>query len=260
MSFVLIFLFTYSLIAHAPILVIDSDEENQNSCDMKAAPDAISDGDLSAETMINILLINPQDYEPKERPRGIRKNYVCTLDVNKVSIAVAKSDDNGAYIKRGSPKRLYHVKVTGNEISVAQVKICNDAYYVNHRTTETQDNKNVLGARYKKEFVKADEVYELQRQYRVSKSNNGFSNIIVTIRKVEQEKIEDYYLLIYRWNDDCKINEENFVLERHGNAKKPHAPTYFRQNPSLMEKAKDALQSGSSCSNVYNRLTKEAKV
>ena len=56
----------------------------------------------TAQTILNILLKNPQDFELKSKPSGIRDNRVFTLNKNIVPVESAKVDDNGSYIYKGN--------------------------------------------------------------------------------------------------------------------------------------------------------------
>ena len=62
----------------------------------------------TAQTILNILLKNPQDFELKSKPSGILDNIVFTLNKNIVPVESAKADDNGSYIYKGNPKKFYH--------------------------------------------------------------------------------------------------------------------------------------------------------
>ena len=59
------------------------------------------------ETILNILLQNPEELNLKEKPSGIRENKMFTLDMREIPISSAEADDNGAYISKGSAKRLF---------------------------------------------------------------------------------------------------------------------------------------------------------
>lgn len=213
------------------------------------------DVDLSIDTIFNILLINPGDYEPKSKPMGIRHNYVCTLDLSKVSLDMARADDNGAYIRKGSPRKLYYVKVDDCEAEVTPAKAENGVYFIHERN----DDPTVIGSRYRKRFVAKTDVYELQRHYRVSKLND-FTHVIITVKRLDSSSINNYYMVLYKWNDGKDHAEDDFITERHGNAKKPHCGTYYRQDPQMLEKAKDLLTDGAGCSKAYFNLTKDVQV
>ena len=83
------------------------------------------------QSLINILLQNPEDFNLKQKPSGIRENKMFTLDMREIPISSAKADDNGAYISKG-----------------------NGVWYVNIR-----DSKN-----YRKEIGPANEIDELKQE------------------------------------------------------------------------------------------------
>ena len=49
------------------------------------------------QSLINILLQHPEDFNLKQKPSGIRENKMFTLDMREIPISSAKADDNGAY-------------------------------------------------------------------------------------------------------------------------------------------------------------------
>ena len=53
------------------------------------------------QSLINILQ-NLEDFNLKQKPSGIRKNKMFTLDMREIPISSAKADDNRAYISKGS--------------------------------------------------------------------------------------------------------------------------------------------------------------
>ena len=114
------------------------------------------------QSLINILLQNPEDFNLKQKPSGIRENKMFTLDMREIPISSAKADDNGAYISKGSVTKFYMYNEEGSRTSH---KDGNGVWYVNIR-----DSKG-----YRKEIVPANEIYELKREYHTSKSNPKFS-------------------------------------------------------------------------------------
>ena len=81
-------------------------EEETGAC----AGSSSSKGDDwdTAQTILNILLKNPQDFELNSKPSGILNNRVFTVDENVVSVESARAGHNGAYICKGNPKKYYH--------------------------------------------------------------------------------------------------------------------------------------------------------
>jgi len=203
------------------------------------------DGDAdTAQAILHVLLNSPEDMERTERPSGIRENFACTFKSSIVSMESAKCDDNGAYIHKGGPRRWYHI----NDTECLTCHLEDDDFYINERK----------GVKYRKKFVNKTQVYELTRTYRQNKNNQNFVQMFATARRADFETPLRYYFMSYHWTD--KEKEHIFVVSRHGNAKSPHASTYYRQNPSTKEKAVSLLQEGSSSGKVYRDLIQEAKV
>ena len=55
-------------------------------------------GETDHETILNVLLQNPNELNLKEKPSAIRENKLFTLDMREIPISSAEADDNGAYI------------------------------------------------------------------------------------------------------------------------------------------------------------------
>ena len=85
----------------------DISEEEETSVCAGSSSSKEDDWD-TAQTILNMLLKNPQDFELKSKLSGVRGNRVCTLDKNIVPVESAKADDNGSYISKENPKKFYH--------------------------------------------------------------------------------------------------------------------------------------------------------
>ena len=85
------------------------------------------------ETILNILLQNPEELNLKEKPSGIRENKMFTLDMREIPISSAEADDNSAYISKGSAKRLFHYNSEGSR---TVHKNENGAFYANVKTSK----------------------------------------------------------------------------------------------------------------------------
>ena len=186
----------------------------------------------------------------KERPVAIRSNMVFTLNKNIVPLDTARTDGNGAYTKSGCPKRFYHVVIEEGGISSCKAaQNDNGQFYVNERCSQVgeRNSSSVTGAKYKKNYVPLEEIYQIVRYYRVNKSNH-FEQILITLRHMVNNDIFDWYMVVYRWKSGKQ--KENFELPRHGNAKKPHCESYLRHDQSVFNIAKTSTDK-KSCSKVY---------
>ena len=227
---------------------------------------SISMGEMDkAEVIFNILINNPADFELKEKPYGIRKNFLCTLDSRIICVNDLKADGNGAYVHHGRPKRFYFVELEASN----HIKTCtvahkeNDSFYVNKRATDNE-GKTALSdigkrSRYNKQFVPKENVYELIRTYKKSKLN-PFIQMVATIQREDAAFPNPFYLLTYRWTDGADHKEDDFIVGRHGNASKPYVSPYYRQDQNMMGKAKSLIQTGISSSQAYRQLVNEAEV
>ena len=172
------------------------------------------------QSLINILPQNPEDFNLKQKPSGIRENKMFTLDMREIPLSSAKADDNGAYISKGTKFYMYN-----EEGSRTSHKDGNDVWYVNIRDSNCD----------RKEIVPANEIYELKREYHTSKSNPKFSRAIT------------------KWADGA---DQRFDLPRHGNATKPTSGQYYRKDPSLFSKVDNLIGKGLSTDQVYNSIVR----
>ena len=174
---------------------------------------------------------------------------MCTLNMNKVTIASARADDNGAYSRRGNTSKYYFLS---NESCQLAHKTPHNTFFVNIRDTSSATNRPV----YEKRFVGANCVYQLQRQYRYSKSNK-FYNMIAVIKRADANEPYQHYLYLSRWmNQDKDEEDTEFVVERHGNAKKNHAAAYYRKDASVLHEVQQKLNNGTTPDEVYIQMNK----
>ena len=143
---------------------------------------------------------------------------MCTLDMNKITLASARADDNRGYSRRGNTRKHYYVH---NERAKVAQKSVNGRYFINVRDNSNASRYPV----YIKEHVAYDQVYLLQHHYRYSKSNN-FYNMIAVITKVTSKQPHYLYLYLNRWMDSSESEESEpegeFVIGKHGDSKEPH--------------------------------------
>ena len=197
--------------------------------------------DLDHQTILSILLQNPEEMNLKTKPSAIRENKVFTLDMREISIQSAKADDNGAYISKGSAKKFY---AYNNEWSRTAHKNENGAWYVNMKSSKG----------YNKVYVPEHEIYEVIRHYYTSKNNPGFSRTIATVKAQVENDPKPFYMIIYKWADGA---DHDFALPRHGNASKPASGSYFRKDPSLFAEVDDMLDRRLSTDQVYCSVSKQ---
>ena len=196
--------------------------------------------DLDHQTILNILLQNPEEMNLKIKPAGKRENKVFTLDMREIPIKSAQADDNGAYISKGTVKKFFAYNDEGSRTAH---KNENGAWYVNIKSSKA----------YNKVYVPENEIYELSRQYHMSKNNPYFSRTVATVKCVMEKACKPFYLIIYKWAGGA---DQVFLHPRHGNACKPTSGSYFRKDPSLLAEVDNLLESGMSTDQVYCTVAK----
>ena len=197
--------------------------------------------DADHVTILNILLQNPEDYDLKEKPSGIRENKTFTLNAQEVPMSSAKADDNGAYNSKGSVTKFYKYTKQGSKTAH---KNENGVWYVNVRNSKG----------YIKETVPEKEVFELKREYHTSMNNPEFSRTIVTVKEVTEKDPRPFYFVMYKW---CDGVAREFILPRHGNASKPTSSQYFRKDPKLFGEVDGMLKQGLSTDQVYSGIARK---
>ena len=117
------------------------------------------------------------------------------------------------------------------------------------------------GATYKKINVESDGVFESFREYRENKANPNFNHVTAYVKKFSTSIISDFYVSLYYWKEGTASQNEDFLIPRHGNAKKKTiAATYYRTDSQTINKAKTMLSENYSSSSIYNDVKHEAKI
>ena len=50
---------------------------------------------------------NNDQFHSVCKPVGIRENFICTLNKKEIPIALCRADENGAYIWKGTAKKIF---------------------------------------------------------------------------------------------------------------------------------------------------------
>ena len=188
------------------------------------------------------MLKEPEKHLKTKKSIAIRKNSVFTLDLDNTTIESMKADDNGPYVYKGTTTKTYFYD-TKDCFTVHKYRDDDESvsYFYNKRE----------GNSYVKQFVSTQKIYDVTRRYRQSKFNPGFTNTIVTVRPMSTGRDERYYLVSYKWNTEPT---DDFILTRHGNAKKPSASSYYRQDPSIHHEIGEMVDTGMSNDSIYSKL------
>ena len=189
--------------------------------DSSVGGNSTTDASYDGETLLSILLKEPEQMRMTEKSSAIRTDKVFTLDAKVITVESMKADDNGPYVYKGTSTKPYFYDKNDGAFMVH--KYDNILYYYNKRE----------GNKYSKEFVSRQNIYEVTRRYRQSKFNPAFNNTIVTVRKVSTGVTLDYYLVIYKWHGSPS---KDFTMPRHGNATKPSTSPYYRQEVVAVSK------------------------
>ena len=124
------------------------------------------------------------------------------------------------------------------------------SFYVNERE----------GATYKKINFESGDVFGLFRKYRESKANQNFNHVTAYVKKFSTSIISDFYVSLYYWKEGTASQNEDFLIPRHSNAKKPTAAAYYTTDSQTINKARTMLSENYSSSSIYNEVNHEAKI
>ena len=226
-----------------------SEEEETSAC--AGSSSSKEDDWNTAKKILNILLKNPQDFELKSKPSGIRDNRVFTLNKNIVPVESAKVDDNGSYIYKGNLKKLYHWDLQNAPWCCHHDKLKN-CWIVKERDPPRSSNFV--------DIVDESLVYKIKRPYRQNKYNPWLTNIISQVKPVSCQHYHHYYLMIYK----TASQEEDavappFIMPRHGNATNPGTCAYYRQDSSVKETIDKCINLGQSNDRIYVDLASKEK-
>ena len=122
-----------------------------------------------------------------------------------IPIASCRADDSGAYIRKGTARKIFKVAFDESKTKAISAKICkvdaSDSLYVNERE----------GAIYKKNKIESDDVFKLFREYRESKANPNFNHVTAYVKKFSTSITSDFFMSLYYWkkrtapqNEDLK--------------------------------------------------------
>ena len=102
--------------------------------------------------------------------------------------------------------------------------------------------------------------FELFREYRESKANPNFNDVTAYVKKFSTSIISDFYVSLNYRKKGAASQNEDFLIPRHGNAKKPTAAAYYRTDIQTISKARTMLSENYSSSSIYNEVNHEVKI
>ena len=197
----------------------------------------------TAESILNAIILCPENFKEESPPKAVRDNRAFTLEGFDHDEIMC--DDNGAYVNTKKVKRYYHVQIKSNGTFKAQT-VHGDApnFFIKVRSTN-RTFTNVI--------IPQCEVYLLERIYRDSKSFNGLKHVVARVKRLDEEVYEKHCLVLYIRNVKTGENANNQILA-HGNAKKTANP-YIRTSKTILEKESELLENlDSRPSMVYDEL------
>jgi len=159
-------------------------------------------------------------------------------------------DDNGAYIRSNSNKKIFHVEIEGSELSAKTVHESNGKYFYKEKD----------GRFYVNHEVDSKTVFEIERYYRWNKSIPQLKRSIYRIRNILATEYHPYTCVVYSLHGNQEENVQEIEILPHGNSKHQadSRRPYFRTEASVLEQEDTLLSSKRSPQEVYEIVLKEA--
>ena len=115
---------------------------------------------------------------------------------------------------------------------------------------------NKIKKENKKYFEKTNiDTYEVFDLFRES----NFYRVIAYVKKFSNSIISDFYVSFYSLKEGTASQNEDFLIPRHGNVKKPTV-AYYKIDIQRISKARAIFSENCSFSSIHNEVNHEAKI
>lgn len=206
---------------------------------MKCEKENINYRNISAETLLDIVLRRPEQFEKLTPLKGVRENLLYTIKSH--TLEEVTCDDNGAYLNPRSAKKSYHVEFSKCSLKASVAHLIGEEYICYTRN----------GRRYERQVKPTDSIYEIHRYYRDSKSFSDMRQMIVRIKCVGKRDLEPFMCIVYTKDDDMQQDEMGQIMP-HGNVlQKNQDRPYIRTSQAVFDMQDDLVMT-STPSEVYH--------
>ena len=207
----------------------------------------------SAESLFQILYVEPEKLEVASPLKGVRENKVYT--VKNCSLTNITSDNNGSYHKQNRNCKEYFVELDENH-RVKEAKILhshgngpNKQYF--YKSRKSREYRNV--------YPPIQKIFKLNRYYRYSKSYKGLKMTIVQIETLDGNTFPYWCVVYYVPEKLADLTE--VPPAPHGNSKREelYQQPYIRTDPLVLQQIDNKLSNSKSvsASDVFYEILEE---
>ena len=110
--------------------------------------------------------------------------------------------------------------------------------------------KERVGRRYEEVQVSREDVYSIEKYYRINKSIPELGMLIVRVKQVTETEFKPYVCVIYHRTKSDSGEEDSIQIFPHANTKNKHKDNpYIRTSKTTLDKVDNSLSKGKSISN-----------
>ena len=241
------------------VKVVENIDESQTIREPKLEPnngenDSIPSNDItdqgsefdysspSAESLFQILYVEPEKLEVESPLKSVRKNKVYT--VKNCLLTNITSDNNGSYHKQNRNCKEYFVELDENH-RVKEAKILHS-----HRNGPNKQYfyKSRKSREYKNVYPPIEKIFRLNRYYRYSKSYEGLKMTIVQMETLDGNTFP-YWCVVY-YVPEKLADLTDVPPAPHGNSKREnlYQQPYIRTDPLILQQIDNKLSNSKSVS------------
>ena len=186
---------------------------------------------LTAESLFDWIVLQPQDYEKETPQKGVRSDMFYTIKADLFNETT--TDDNGTYLNSRSNKKQYFIET--NEGKITSTRIA-------HQTIDGRLYYNVRnGKNYSVVYVNKENSFTLERYYRQNRSNPFLKRLTVKIKYHTDNLYCPYIGVCYSFSNK---NRDEVEIIPHGNSKKEDANLYICTSQKTMDQERALLAEG----------------
>eukprot|EP00794_Sanderia_malayensis_P002387 gene2387-2747_t len=200
----------------------------------------------TAEQLLYVLLLNPEQYEERYPVKGVRRDYMYTI--KNYSVDDITSDDNGAYINSNKVTSHYYVQINEKKDNARAFKV--------HKSSKGFYYKQRNGRAYENVLVCESDVYSIECYYRQNKSIPSLRRMIVRIKANSKQNYEDFMCVVYSCTKQLLDEDDDIQILPHGNCKAGNnmQRSYYKTATSTLQAEDILLMNGKNPFEAYDHV------